>query len=53
MTHLTADAEHMLELALDKALEAIREGRREDAERTLTVATDAADLLQSEMETLE
>jgi len=45
-THLLPDAEHILELALKRAEGFIRQGRVDDAIRTLEVAVAAANLIQ-------
>jgi hypothetical protein len=44
-TYLMPDAERILDLALAKAEDLIREGRLTDAIRTLAVAVAAADLV--------
>jgi hypothetical protein len=44
-TRITPAADFVLELAVDRALGMIREGRLDDAERALLVATDTANLV--------
>jgi hypothetical protein len=52
-TYLLPEAEHILDLALDRAEGLIREGRMTDAVRCLGVAVAAADLVHdSQVETL-
>jgi hypothetical protein len=45
MSALSPAAEHVLAIGLDRALDMIREGRRDDAERALTLSTDTANLI--------
>lgn len=52
MTRLLPSAEHMLDLGIRRAVAMIRIGRPDHALRALLVATQAAELIQSEAETL-
>jgi hypothetical protein len=54
VTALLPAAEHVLDLALDKATTLVRGGRLEEATRVLAVAISAADLIHTaEAETLD
>jgi hypothetical protein len=52
MTTLLPTAEHVLELGIRRAITLVREGRGDDAMRTLLVAGSAAELIQMDADDL-
>ena len=53
VTALLPDAEHALSVAVHRALTHIRAGNMPEARRALEIGLSAAELLDSERETLE